>query len=229
MAKLAICHLSIHMGSTILLKSFSHQFAAGQIVALVGDNGSGKTTLLKTLAGLLHEGKKTIFVDNQDINALMPKKRAQYISLLLQHAPEHPYCTARSRIAHGLIPTLGFQHFPDKKALELIEQTAANLMISHLLDRKLAHMSGGEQKLTHIAKCLINPSAQIFLLDEPSVFLDFTQQANLVRNLAQQKARGRVVIFSSHDAAFIKRAADEVMMIKDGEFIILPSTSCLDM
>jgi iron complex transport system ATP-binding protein len=222
MTRLIVKDLSIYVDGVVLLRSFSHQFAAKRIIALVGENGSGKTTLLKTLAGLLHHRTQQVFIDGQDMAALAPKKRAQYVSLLLQHSPEHPYCTARDRIAHGLVPSHGFQHFPTKKALELITATAADLMISHLLDRKLMHMSGGEQRLTHIAKCLINPNTQILLLDEPSVFLDFIQQENLLRTLAQQKARGRLVIFSSHDAAFIKRAADEVMMINHGQFIFLP-------
>ncbi len=138
----------------------------------------------------------------------------------MQHSPEQPYCTAQSRIAHGLVPSFGYQHFVDAESVELIEQTAIGLKIKHLLERRLATLSGGEQRLVHIAKCLINPSTQVLLLDEPSVFLDFTQQNNLLNNLQHQKDLGRLVIFSSHDAAFIKRAADEVLMIK-GQSLVM--------
>jgi iron complex transport system ATP-binding protein len=215
MVRLRAHDLGVTMGDRVLLERFSHQFSAGSIVALVGDNGSGKTTLLKTLAGLALDGEGLVFVNGHDVFSLQPLRRAQLISMLLQHSPEQPYCTARSRIAHGFVPTLGYQHFLDDTVNELIEQTAAELTITHLLDRTLSRMSGGEQRLVHIAKCLINPAAEVLLMDEPSVFLDFTQQTNLIANLKAQQKKGRLIIFSSHDAAFIKRTADSVVMIKD--------------
>lgn len=218
MVKLALVDLSITMGTNNLLTKVHHNFRGGKIVALVGDNGSGKTTILKTIAGLLSQKRAHIFLNDQDIFSLTPQKRAQLISLLFQISPEQPYCTARSRIAHGLMPTHGYHHVVNATTNALIERMADELLIRHLLDRQLAKMSGGEQRLVHIAKCLINPSTEVLLLDEPSVFLDFAQQKNLMRNLIAQKDLGRLIIFSSHDAAFIERVADDVVMLRDRNF-----------
>lgn len=222
MVSLETRYLELSIDGEILIKEFSLRFSPGTIYALVGDNGSGKTTLLKTLAGLNYQGPRQVLVNNDDLYALSMKTRAQFISFLMQHSPEQPYCTALSRIAHGLMPTLGYHHFIDNSARALIELTATRLRIHHLLQRPLSRMSGGEQRLVHIAKCLINPSTKILLLDEPSVFLDFTQQNNLLNNLKDQKDLGRLVIFSSHDAEFIRRSADKVVMIRNGEITLLP-------
>ncbi len=222
MAILELCNLSVTVGKNVLVKRFSHEFKSGTIVALVGNNGSGKTTLLKTIAGLNGNQQGQVFIDKRALASLTPNLRAQYISFLLQHAPEQPYCSASGRIAHGLMPALGYHHGVDAHRQALILDMAQRLNIGHLLDRTLSKMSGGEQRLVHIAKCLINPSAKILLLDEPSVFLDFMQQTNLLRNLKDQKDRGRLVFFSSHDAAFINRAADSIVMIKERGFFTLP-------
>lgn len=222
MDKLVIKNLAITINGRRLIEEFSHHFAAGTIVALVGDNGSGKTTLLRTIAGLHENHAHQIFIDDVDIFGMSPKDRARIISFLLQHSPEQPYCSVKSRIAHGLMPTLGYHHILDSKTTALIEKTAHRLNIHHLLERRLSKMSGGEQRLVHIAKCLINPSTKVLLLDEPSVFLDFSQQSNLLKTLRLQKELGRLVIFSSHDAEFIKRVADFVITIKERNFVSKP-------
>lgn len=222
MANLIIKNLNLTLGKRVLVKDFSYTFLPGKIYALVGDNGSGKTTLLRTFAGLNQAAAKHVFIDSDDLYALSAKLRAQIISFLLQHSPEQPYCTAESRIAHGLMPTLGYQHLINAATKSLIEITAHRLNIHHLLDRVLSKMSGGEQRLVHIAKCLINPNVKILLLDEPSVFLDFTQQIKLLKVVRDQKELGRLVIFSSHDAEFIRRIADVVLMIKDQQLLPLP-------
>lgn len=213
MTKLQLNNLSIVRSKKALINDFSHSFGDGRIIALVGDNGSGKTTLLKTLAGLIRAEHDQILIDGQDINSLSRQIRAIHISFLLQHSPDQPYCTAKSRIAHGLMPLFGYDFFLDEKTETMIDTMARRLNIQHLLHRMLSRMSGGEQRLVHIAKCLINPSSKILLLDEPSVFLDFTQQTNLAKNLKEQAEQGRLVIFSSHDAGFIEQCADGIIRI----------------
>lgn len=219
--KLFIDHLAIKRNQEVLVHPFSERFFAGEIVALVGNNGSGKTTLLKTLAGLNPANERHIWLDNHDLFYLSPQKRASAISFLSQLAPDQPYCTARYRIAHGLMPLLGFDIFFDKNIQSQIDLVAKRLGIIHLLDRVLSHLSGGEQRMVHIAKCLIQPRTSLLLLDEPSVFLDFSQQKNLLHCLKEEAQKGRVVIFASHDSGFIKESSDRVLSIKHQRIEVL--------
>jgi len=215
MVSLSLCNLTISRSHKILIHELSHDFAPGLIYALVGKNGSGKTTLLKTLAGLLHYSKNHIFVDGQDMKNLDRKNRANIISLLLQHHADGLYCTAQNRIAQGLMPIYGFDYVADASGQKRIVDIANLLHIGHLLHRMLVHMSGGEQRLTHLAKSVVNPNTRILLLDEPCVFLDFSEQNNVGRVLRNYAKEGRLVIFSSHDAAFIHSFADRVITIED--------------
>lgn len=219
--KLVIDNLIIMRNRQVLVHHFSHSFYAGDIVALVGNNGSGKTTLLKTLAGLNPSLERNIWLDNFDLFHLSSQKRALFISLLQQLAPDQPYCTARHRIVHGLMPTMGFDIFFDQAVQSLVDQVAKRLGITHLLDRVLSHLSGGEQRMVHIAKCLIQPQTSLLLLDEPSVFLDFAQQKNLLRCLKEEAQKGRVVIFASHDSGFIKQSSHRVLSIKHQRIEVL--------
>lgn len=220
MARLLVKDLAIFRSEKSLIKPFSHHFNAGRIYALIGNNGSGKTTLLKTMAGLLNHNEGNILIENRSLKTMSLKNRASLISFLLQHSPEQPYCTAKSRIAHGLMPTLGYNYFLTKHIETEILIVARKLQIEHLLNRMLAKLSGGEQRLVHIAKCLINQNTKILLLDEPTAFLDFTQQTNLLNNLLDQAQRDRLIIFSSHDREFIKRCANYIIAINNQQIDI---------
>jgi zinc transport system ATP-binding protein len=212
---LLVNNLTISRNQHDLITNFSGQFNAGEIYALTGDNGSGKTTLLKTLAGLLSCKREQIFIDGHDLATIKSQKRAQIISVLLQQIPEQHYASVKSRIAHGLMPDLGFNHFLTDNYEKQIKEMAQRLNIAHLLNRPLAKISGGEQRLVHIAKCLMGTTTKILLLDEPSVFLDFRQQDNLINNLKEQAQNDRLIIFSSHDAEFIRKCAQSMILIQN--------------
>ncbi|HXW53105.1 MAG TPA: ABC transporter ATP-binding protein [Myxococcota bacterium] len=213
MTRLDVLNLSLIRGQKMLVKDFSYCFTGGLVYALLGNNGAGKTTLLKTLAGLLTLEFNQVLIDGQDLRSMHEGERARIISFLLQHSPEQPYCTAISRITHGLMPILGFNFSPDQKSMALIEQVAQRLNIQHLLRRRLRDLSGGEQRLVHLAKCLINPNVRILLLDEPSVFLDFSQAHRLGHYLREMAHFGKIIIFASHDAAFIENYSDRAIKI----------------
>lgn len=214
---LKIDNLSIWQDQRLLIHSFDEQVSEGEIIALVGNNGFGKSTLLKTLAGLLAIDSGTVKVGPVALDTLAPLERAQIISFLPQSSLSHPYCSAESRIAHGLIPIFGCDFFINVEHQAMIHHVAMRLKIEHLLKKPLAKMSGGEERLVHLAKCLINPQVKLLLLDEPSVFLDFSQQDNLARCLKEEASTGKTIIFSSHDQHFIDRLAERVLRIENRE------------
>lgn len=207
--------LEIWQNDRQLIKSFDASFLPKEICALVGNNGAGKSTLLKTIAGLLPIKRGLIRLGEQELNKMSPQSKARHISFLQQTSVTHPYCLAQSRIAHGLVPIFGCDFFIEEEQEKMIEDVAKRLNISHLLKKPLAQMSGGEERLVHLAKCLVNPHIKILLLDEPSVFLDFTQQENLVSCLKEEAKNGKTIIFSSHDRHFISQLAHRGLLIEN--------------
>lgn len=213
-ATLRIHDLDILQKSRTILENVNLSARPGDIIALVGQNGAGKTTFLKTLAGLLPMNKGEIWLDGKPFVHKPILQKAQTISFLLQETPIQPFCTGKNRIVHGLMPVRGLNFFPDDRAMEEILQISNSLHIQHLLDRKLSKMSGGEQRLVYLAKCLINDSAKLILLDEPTAFLDFKQRKNLQHTLCQKASLKKTIIFSSHNEDFIRGLATRIFKIE---------------
>lgn len=224
-AKLTIHQLSLNRNDLWLMENFDARFHQGSIVALVGNNGTGKSTLLHCLSGLFPIASGLIQLNDRPLHELHPQDRAKIIVLLQQVSPFQPYCRAQNRIAHGLMPHYGFSWLSEE-CLCRITSLAARLNISHLLDRPLSAMSGGERRLIDIAKVLINEEAQLILLDEPSVFLDFSQKKVLSDNIIA-RAKNAIVIFSSHDLDFIQATANNIINIQHNSAQIISVTQFL--
>lgn len=220
MPDLIINNLNLFYKNISVLSSLSASFNAGQIIALVGHNGCGKSTLLHTLAGL-KKGQGKIFLDTHEINSLTPLELSQKLTLLKQSSVTHPYALCESRIAQGLMPHKGYYLEVDKESHELICDIAQKLNISHLLKRPLNLISGGEQRLVNIAKCLVNQKISIILLDEPSVYLDF-KQSYLLKKILTERAKSSLIIFASHDQNLIEECATEILFIDKNRGNLLP-------
>jgi len=188
---LKIHQLDIWQEQNHLIKNFSYDFYSQKIYALLGDNGAGKSTLLKTIVGLLVLKPQKILINGQDLKDFSRQKISTEISFLTQHSPIQPYCLGKNRISQGLIPTFGRSRLPGKRELALVSQISQELNICHLLERPLMKMSGGEQRLVHLARCLINPNFNILLLDEPTVYLDMKQKIRLIKLLKNLAKKGK--------------------------------------
>lgn len=209
--ELAINNITLKRGEQTLIQQLNAHFRQGQRVALIGNNGAGKSSLLYALAGLMEPDSGSIMLNQENLSLIKPKSRARAISFLQQHSPEQPYCLAQHRIAHGFLPESGFSWVTKEQSTK-ITNMAAHLSITHLLERPLGAMSGGEQRLIDIAKTLINEKAQLILLDEPSVFLDFTQKRVLQKKVLERSSES-IIIFSSHDFDFIKALATDIIFL----------------
>lgn len=187
---LRVDKLNVAIGLRVLLDDFCASWPAGSLIALVGPNGSGKTTLLNHLCGLNLRTSGKVFVADQDVFAMKPRRRAALISSIPQHDSAPLETLVRDRIAHGLYATT-----VDTSA---IDRVAHELLINDLLDHPLHTLSGGQRKKVHIARALVNEHALVYMLDEPDAHLDEGSRA-LVMDLLLQRARsGKLVIAALH-------------------------------
>lgn len=210
-ASLKIQNLCLKINENILVDNIICRQNEASVIALIGNNGCGKTTLLHSLAGLNENYSKNIWLDGQALSEIPLKLRAEKLVLLQQASLQKNSCLAKHRIAHGLIPFIGFDWLDRTNYLQIIN-IAERLGILHLINRPLNQMSGGEQRLVEIAKTLINHQASLILLDEPSVFLDLKQKKILAQNI-RALAFNKIIIFSSHDLDFIAQCANQIWHI----------------
>lgn len=129
-------------------------------------------------------GKSTL------LNQIWRTHRHLGISTIAQHDTALGDTLVRTRIEHGG---------------ENIEAIAEELSISHLLNRRLKTLSGGEKKRVHIARCLVNTEAQVYILDEPDAGLDAHGKKQLAEALKKRAQAGKSIFLALHDLAWRKQ------------------------
>ena len=199
-----------------VLNSINLEIKEGTVNVLLGLNGCGKTTLIKLLAGLEKPSEGTIFYDGQDLQTIRIKERAKKFSYVPQQANVTSDVPVRQYLSYGTTNTLAFYEHPGKEEMKLVEDTAEKLHITHLLDKNLGEISGGELQIVLIA-CALIQRTPIMLLDEPTSALDMKNQ-NLVLSILKDIAReqNKTIVLSSHNPNHALFLDSNVVLIHDG-------------
>jgi iron complex transport system ATP-binding protein len=194
------------------LKDISLTLRPGELTAICGPNGAGKTTLLRVLAGLEPAPVKlgeTVLAD------LAPRRRAQHIGYLSQHAQPAWNLTVEALVRLGRLP-----HRTSRAKDEAAATAAlATLDCAHLAQRGIHTLSGGERARVLLARVLAGNPRWI-LADEPLASLDLAHAAALLRHfraLADQvKGPGCGVVLVVHSLAHAMNQADRVIVLDGG-------------
>ena len=199
-----------------VLNSINLEIKEGTVNVLLGLNGCGKTTLIKLLAGLEKPTEGIILYDEQDLQTIRIKERAKKFSYVPQQANVTNDVPVRQYLSYGTTNTLAFYEHPGKEEMKLVEGTAEKLHITHLLDKNLGEISGGELQIVLIA-CALIQRTPIMLLDEPTSALDMKNQ-NLVLSILKDIAReqNKTIVLSSHNPNHALFLDSNVVLIHDG-------------
>ena len=231
---LKVSNLCAKIGDRVLFERLNLELSHKEKIAIIGPNGCGKTTLLEIIGGLREKDDGEIEIFHHKISNLSEfGKFRREIGFLFQNSFEQFIAPkVFDDVAFGLFARnealqkerknsdneseldkhLRNHHFLKREILskdEIYEKTLAvleNLGISHLKDKIVFHLSGGEAKLVALAGVLVC-EPQILLLDEPTTGLDFDMQKNLAKIL---KGLNLSQIIVSHDKEFIQSVADKV-------------------
>ena len=196
-----------------LLRDIALHVERGKILALIGPNGAGKSTLLKTLAGQLAAQGGAVLLDGQDLTAYTANTRARKLALMLPHTARTELTTCFDVAAAGRYPytgRLGILSDADKQqvheALRLVQAEA-------LADRDFAKISDGQRQRVLLARAVCQ-QPEIFLLDEPTSFLDIKGKAELaaiLRTLAHEK--NVAILVTLHELDLAQKLADAVVCV----------------
>lgn len=198
-----------------VLNSINLEIKPGSVNVLLGLNGCGKTTLIKLLAGLEKPLEGTIEYDGSNLQTIRIRERAKIFAYVPQQANVTNDIPVRQYLSYGTTNTLAFYEHPGKEEMERVEATAERLNISHLLDKNLGEVSGGELQIVLIA-CSLIQNTEILLLDEPTSALDMKNQ-NLVLSILKEVAKeGKTIILSSHNPNHALYLDSNVVLIHDG-------------
>lgn len=191
----------------------SFQARAGEVTGYLGPNGSGKSTTMKMITGLLESTAGDIFFDGRPIrnDLLNFKQRMGYV-------PEEPYLYSHLSGLEYLNMVAQLRNLPAKATADRIDGLLR--LLSLHADRHLSissYSKGMRQKILLSAALLHNP--QLILLDEPFSGLD-VDSSLILRSLIQElAARGKVVLFSSHELETVERVCSHVVILHRGKVV----------
>ncbi len=193
------------------LRDVSVTMEKGEIFTLMGPSGSGKSSFLRNVCGLDTPDSGRIIVDGRDITGLPTVRRN--VGLIFQDLAIFPHMNVYDNIAFGLRA----QRKNPAETDERVQELAAMLGISDLLDRYPGQISGGQRQRIALARS-VAPSPPLLLLDEPLSSLDM-QLRSQVRSDIKSFARkiGLSMIYVTHDHSEGLYMADQVGLIFNGE------------
>lgn len=196
----------VRYGTVEALHEASLRIPRGVSVAVIGPNGSGKSTLLGVLSGLV----PVACGDARVLGAPIPPRHGE-VAHILQDTPLRPEIpmTVAETIRLGTYAELGLLRRPGAVTRERVRAAVERLGLTDLLDRQLPELSGGQRQRVLIAQGLVQ-DAELLLLDEPVAGLDVTSQRIILDVIAEERARGRTVITTTHD---IGSAADADLVV----------------
>lgn len=183
-----------------------------EIAALVGGSGSGKTTLLRMLAGLEQGDAGTIYFRGEAVKGPDDQLVPGHPSIRLVH--QHFELAHRQTAYHNVSQKL--RHLPAEqqaaRALELLEVCR----LSHLKDKKVEELSGGEKQRLALARALAE-EPELLLLDEPFSNLDPVLKEEIKEALvAFIRREGIAAILVSHDPKDALSMADKLWVVQEG-------------
>jgi len=209
-----------------LFENLNLRFRKGETTCLIGPNGSGKTSLIELMLGWRRASSGYIGVGGQSITAMPSRERGRMMALVPQEERIPFSYSVLEYVMLGRAPYLSPLASPGRDDRDWAIRSLDKVGIRHLSRRLVPSLSGGEKRMTLIARALVqNP--QIMFLDEPINHLDPANSERIIEILIGLRTSGITVIMSSHDPDLVFRVADKVVMLRSGEAPMMGSPSKL--
>ncbi len=206
---LKVKKLSKTIGS-FSLSDISFEVTEGEYFVLLGASGVGKTVLLETIAGIIRSDTGSVYINNRDITNERIQNRG--LGLVYQDQALFPHLSVRQNIAYGI--SSGTKKSKNNQVMEL----AAELEITHLLDRKTDSLSGGEAQRVALARTLAT-QPECLLLDEPISSLDTGSRSDMRGLLRKLNRKNITVVHVTHDYEEAISLASRIGIMEHGKIV----------
>lgn len=214
---LTVENVSYEINKRTLLKNVSFSIRCGEVVAVLGANGAGKSTLLRMLSGEKKTSEGNILLNGKCISRYAAGELAQKRAVMSQHNVVTIDFLAREIVMMGRYPH--YKSNPSAKDLEIVEKMMDICGVSHLEDRSILTLSGGEQQRVQLARVLAQiwdcPGA-LLLMDEPVSAMDLQYQQQTLAIVSALARKNFMVIAVLHDINLAAQYADRLVMLKNG-------------
>jgi glycerol transport system ATP-binding protein len=213
--------ISYRAGSELWLQDISVDLVSGSMNVLLGATLAGKTTLLRIMAGLDRPSSGRLSIAGQDVTGVPVRQRN--VAMVYQQFINYPSLTVYENIASPL--RLARRARPEIH--ERVSALAQTLRLTPFLSRYPAELSGGQQQRTALARALAK-DAQLLLLDEPLVNLDYKLREELREELMQLfAARGTTVVYATTEPQEALQLGGHTILLSQGRVLQAGATTAV--
>ena len=196
-----------------LLSGMDVSAAPGDFICILGRNGSGKSTLMRTIAGLQPSLDGVASLDGEDIASMRPGTRARRVAVVLTERQFNPGLRVEDVVALARQPFTTWEGGLGEGDRAAIADAVAVMGIEPFLRRYFSNLSDGERQRVMIARALAQ-TPRLMVLDEITAFLDLPSRVEIMALLRSQgKAKGQVILLSSHDLDLSLQLSDSVWLL----------------
>ena len=155
-----------------ILQDCSLTVDKGELVSVLGPNGAGKSTLLNCCCGLLFPQKGEVLINGRSVRTMDPREIAKNISYVQQTQKSSFSHTVYDYVLMGRASNVGLFQKPGPEDRRIAEEALEKMHLSHLAEKAITEISGGERQQAAIARAVAQ-QPQAILFDEPTAHLDY--------------------------------------------------------
>ena len=197
-------------GEKKVLKGVTFTAEGGKAFGLLGRNGAGKTTSIRLFMNVFPPDGGEVLIDG---------KKISYDKIGIGYLPEERGLYPKKRIIDQLVYFAELKGMETKDAIKAIDYWLERLGMTEYRNKRLDTLSkGNQQKIQLVTALAHNPD--IVILDEPFSGLDPVNAMLLKDVVKEQIAKGKIVLFSSHQMSYIEEFCDSIAIINAGKVVI---------
>lgn len=193
-------------GEKKVLTGVSFKAEGGKAFGLLGRNGAGKTTSIRILMDVFPANSGEVLIDGQPIN---------YNKIGIGYLPEERGLYPKKIIIDQLAYFAELKGMSHKAAVQSIDYWLERLGMTEYRNKRLDTLSKGNQQKIQLITALAH-DPDIVILDEPFSGLDPVNAILLKDVVKEQIAKGKIVLFSSHQMSYIEEFCDSIAILNNG-------------
>ena len=193
-------------GEKTVLKDVSFLAESGKAFGLLGRNGAGKTTSIRILMNVFPADSGQVLLDGKPID---------YKKIGIGYLPEERGLYPKKKIMDQLVYFAELKGMSRKAAVASVDHWLDRLGMSEYRGKRLDTLSKGTQQKIQLVTALAH-DPDIVILDEPFSGLDPVNAMLLKDVVKEQIAKGKIVLFSSHQMSYIEEFCDSIAIIHEG-------------